>query len=219
MSACIADHDERGEAIDGLMVCARHRRRMDHDVREIGLLIVDTQRIVDGGAPQDDGPRGKSPKKRADPPAPGDTAIMALFDPRTKPARLPDDQSTPIPAVLSVVASWLQLVAEERPLTAELPRSVLAQLDLLARHHEWLAAQLWVDDYLLEMTELRKGLASVVRDHSAKRIGTCDLPTEDGPRCGGALLVDNGSDIIRCVVCKAQWVTADEQARLAVRLG
>lgn len=221
MSECVIDgHDERAEAIDGLFLCPRHRRRLDNDNREISLLIIDTQRIIDGGAPQDSAPQGngKRAKKRADPPAPGDVTLMALYDPRTKAARLPDDQSEPMPAVLAVVASWLLLVAEERPLTATLPKSVLGQLDLLARHHEWMAAQPFVDDYMLEMAELRKALTAVVRDHTARRIGTCDLPTDDGPKCGGALLVDNGSDVIRCRACGAQWVTPGEQARLAVRL-
>jgi hypothetical protein len=215
--ACVMPHSEREPALDGLLLCRRHRRRMDDDVSEIGLLIVDTQRITDGGAPQDSGPRGGKSKKRADPPAPGDVAIMALYDRRNAAARLPGDDSEPVPAVLAVVASWTLLLAEERPLTATLPRSVLAQLDLLRRHHEWIAAQLYVDDYLLEMAELRKALVGVVRDVRYERRGVCALPLEDTV-CGGVLLEENGTRAVYCTRCRARWVTDQELARLAVTL-
>jgi hypothetical protein len=104
-------------------------------------------------------------------------------------------------------------------LTADLPRSVLAQLDLIKRHGDWCAAQSWVDDLLRELREVRQGLRSVLNDRTHTRIGTCDLPTEDERPCGGALLVENGSSVIRCGRCKAEWATAQEQARLRVRLG
>ena len=218
-NACIGDHDEREPALDGLLLCGRHRRRMDTDVTEIGLLIVDSQRIVDGGAPQEEAGRSFHSKKRADPPAPGDVLLMSLFDPATKAARLPDDDSEPVANVLGVVASWLLLVAEERPLTATLPKSVLGQLDLLKRHHEWLAAQPYADDYLLELGELRKALAGAVRDHRFERRGVCRLPVEekDGP-CGGTLLEENGTRVVSCRRCGARWVTEQELARLAVSL-
>jgi hypothetical protein len=120
--------------------------------------------------------------------------------------------------VLHTVASWTLCVAEERPLSGDLPRSVLAQLALLARHGDWIAAQMWVDDLLGELAEVRKALRSAVHDRTHTRLGTCDLPAESGP-CGGALLVENGSSVIRCGRCRSEWATAQEQARLRVRLG
>lgn len=231
---CVMGHEEREPALDGLLVCKRHRRRMDDDVTEIGLLVIDSQRIFDGGAPQDAGPSGGKVKKRADPPAPGDTTLMALYDQRSttiEPARsylrnwnansgrLESNGGGELPAVLAIVASWVLLVADERPLTAVLPRSVLAQLDLLRRHHEWMAAQPFVDDYLLELAELRKALAMAVRDVQFERRGVCRLPVDgqDDP-CGGVLLEENGTRAVRCVRCKARWVTDQELARLAVSL-
>lgn len=196
--ACVIGHEERTEALDGLLVCSYHRRRMDDHVTEIGLLIVDAQRIRDGGAPSDGGPKGKAPKKRADPPAPGDVTLMVLFDPRSKPSpprqsyprnwnatagRFESNGSEGLVDVLSIVSSWLLLLAEERPLTSTLPHSVLAQLDLLKRHHEWIAAQLWVDDYLLELGEVRKALATAVRDHRFTRRGRCPLSVEEKAVC------------------------------------
>jgi hypothetical protein len=122
-----------------------------------------------------------------------------------------------VPAVLAVVASWTLLLAEERPLTATLPRSVLAQLDLLRRHHEWIAAQLFIDDYLLEMAELRKALTGAVRDVRYERRGVCALPFE-GAVCRGTLLEENGTRAVVCTRCRARWVTDQELARLAVTL-
>lgn len=199
-------------------LCRQHRDRLDYLTDEIALLIVDTQHIRDGGAPRENGPSGGHRKKRADPPAPGDVTIMALYDARTLAVRTTADQSEPIPAVLSMVASWVQMLAEERPLTAELPKSVLAQLALLRRHGDWFAGHGAVEDYLRELEEIHKALRGVVHDHTVKRIGWCDLPAEDGEACGGPLMVENGSHVVKCSRCRATWTTPQEQARLAVRL-
>ena len=161
--------------------------------------------------------------KAATAPAPGDLAIMSLFDNRTatshiKPSeRNPDgDNSEPMPAVLSVVASWMQCFAEERPLT-NLPFSVVAQLDLMRRHHEWAAGQSWVDDYARELAELRKALRLAVHDNPVTVYGKCDMPTTRAENCGGTLLQENGTDLVRCSSCGKRWVTNQERARLAVR--
>lgn len=216
MSGCVLPHDEHTEADNGLL-CRRHRRELDDLTSEIGLLVIDTCRIIDGGAPTEATPKTRH-LKQPEAPAPGNLVIMALYDARTLTTRLAEDQSEPMIPVLHMVASWLLLVAEERPLTATLPSSVLGQLDLLARHHDWLAAHDAVDDYWSEMREVRQHLRSAVNDRTHTRVGTCDLPIEGGT-CGGALLVANGSSVIRCSRCRSEWVTAQEQARLAVRLG
>jgi hypothetical protein len=133
---------------------------------------------------------------------------------------LDGDNSEPIPAVLSIVASWVLLVAEERPITTALPRSVIAQLQLLERHGDWIAAQSWVDDYTAEMSELRKALRLAVRDVTHRTLGKCRLPSEeeDGLLCGGALVQENGSDVVSCRGCRAQWTTPQELARLSISL-
>lgn len=230
--ACVLTHDQRTPALDGLLLCRKHRHSLDDLTTEIGALIIDSCRIIDGGAPSEATPKTRR-VKQPEAPAPGDLAIMALYDSRTLTVRLPGDQSTPMVPVLHVIASWLLLVAEERPLTTPLPTSVLAQLDLLSRHHEWLAAHPAVDDYHLEMTELRTHLRGAVRDHTHKRVTTCDLPTDDGQHpaviirrnralrivliCGGAVLVRNGDDVWRCNRCGGTWLTDQQKARFGVR--
>lgn len=131
------------------------------------------------------------------------------------------DNSTPIPAVLAIVASWLLLVAEERPLTATaLPKSVIAQLSLLERHHEWMAAQEWIGDYVSELDDLRKALKLAVRDHTHKVVGRCHLAANDGTEahCGGTLMQENGAHVVRCVKCAAQWSSPHERAMLSMSM-
>lgn len=228
MSNCVLDHgrDPTGQprhatATTGLL-CDRHRGRLDDHTTEIGLLIVDSMRIRDGGAPRESSPKTRH-LRSADPAAPADLWIMSLYDSRTKANRIAGtdtdpkgDQSEPITNVTATIAELVERVAEERRLT-DLPASVLAQLSLLARHHDWIAGQDWVDEYTTQLAELRRGLRAAVRDQPVKTIGTCDLPTDTGV-CGGPLLVENGSSVVRCGGCREQWVTPVEQARLSVRL-
>lgn len=229
MSACVLTHsgDERREADIGLL-CFWHRNRMTSTSNAIRELWLDLALIIEAGsAPKDETPRTRH-LKAAEAPAPANLDALALRDERSSAVPLVDrwvdgefiqgDYSTPIPSVLTIVASWLLCVADERPLTATLPGSVLGQLDVLVRHHDWIAAQLWVDDYVLEMTDLHKALKLAVHDYTHREVGRCRLPVEDRDRCGGALIAENGSGVITCRACRATWVTPQEQARLAVAL-
>lgn len=240
---CVLPHDQPAETWIGLL-CRRHRDRLDRDVDEIAALIIDASRIRDGGAPSEPGARGQHQKKRADPPPPGDVRLMAMFDKRTKFARLPPteaepegDQTEPVLAVLNLIAANVLLLAEERPLTEtrtrlvirqnrivgwhaytapmRLPQSALGQLALLRRHHDWIACQDWAEVYVDELTDMRKALASAVADHPVTRVGTCHLTIGEDV-CGGALLRENGSSAVTCRQCGASWVTAQQIARLAV---
>lgn len=242
-------------------LCQRHRDRMDTDTSEIATLWCELNLVIDGSAPREASPKTRHTKS-AEAPAPLDLTAVALRDPRTHAARIsatqrnPDgDQSEPLPAVPHIVASWVLLVADERPLTDALPNGVVSQLALLARHHDWIAAQGWVDDYLLELAELRKALRQAVHDVTHERLGSCDLGIEQpvpcacychvvgsasctvdqgmsgkpgvkycGPHsmtlvaCGGSLIRENGSSVVRCSRCRQSWVTDQERARLALRL-
>lgn len=235
MSECVLGHVEVGangaplrrEAEVGLL-CLWHRNRMTATVAEIRDLWFDLAFILEAGsAPKDETPKTRH-LKSAEAPAPANLEALALRDPRSasRPIRpnpaIPlheGDSSTPIPAVTFIVASWLLLVAEERPLTAALPGSTTGQLALLIRHADWIAGQEWVDAYLDELGDLRQALKAAVRDHTHRYHGRCLLPVEgrQGP-CGGLLLEENGTRVICCGDCHAQWVTPQELARLAVSL-
>lgn len=215
---CIFDHGDEPRQVDVGLLCEWHRRRMTFLTNGIHELWLDLALITEAGsAPKDETPKTKH-LKSAEAPAPANLEALALRDPRSSTVRLPTDESTPIPPVLFVVASWLLCLAEERPLTADLPASVLAQLAVLSRHHDWIAAQTWVDDYIGEMTELHKALKAAVRDQTHRTIGYCHLSTEERERCGGALVQENGSSVVRCRGCEASWVTSHQRAMLAITL-
>lgn len=243
---CIVDHghdtdgnDLNAEATSGLL-CKDHRRRLDDDIAEIVALILDSMHIRDGGAPIiETSGRHQHQKKRANPPAPGDVTLMAMYDARTATGPVQPttrgavDTSTPETPVLRIVAACLLTLARERPLTARLPQSVLAQLDLLKRHHEWIAAQPWVIAYMQALYDTRRGLKNAVSDQINFRIATCDLPTDNGQHpaviirrnralrivliCGGPVMVRNGDDVWRCSRCDQTWITDQQKARFGVR--
>lgn len=235
MSNCVLIHgrDEHGqpihrEAVVGFL-CHAHRRRMDDTVHEIGELWTDLDLILEANsAPKDETPKTRH-LKAAEAPAPANLEALALRDHRSSSTVIPPnpkipkhegDPSTPIPPARFIVGSWLSVVAEERPLSSTLPRSILAQLAILARHGDWIAAQPWVDDYLGELIDVRKALKAAVRDQVYRRVGQCPLfPEGQDQPCGGALLEENGSGVVKCADCRASWVTPQEQARLAITLG
>lgn len=246
MTLCILHAaDNRPEATVGLL-CGKHRAKMDKITAEVNMLWCELALIIDGSAPRESSMKQR-PRKQPEAPAPLDLAAAALRDPRNGATV----QSGDIPSVMGVVSSWVLLVAEERPLTATLPSSVVAQLALLALHHDWIAAQTWVDDYVSELSELVKALRLAVNDREFVKVGTCDLPIQGpapcdcychanpsasctitrsdvgcGPHemivvgtCGGSLMRRNGSSVVECRDCGESWVTPQQQAYLAVRLG
>lgn len=202
------------------LACGWHRGQLDQLIDAIHEGYVSLSLIeVAGSAPKESAPKTRHTKS-ASPPAPANLDVLVLRDPRTEWDR--DAQGRlrrgELPSVPAVVASWLQLLAAERPLTAVLPKSVLGQLDMLRRHHDWIAAQEWVGDYLTEFTELRTGINTALRDRPVLRtLGSCYLLVGESA-CTGRLVQDNGSDVVRCTGCRARWVTAQELAMLEVSL-
>lgn len=244
MSACVLPHAEPEQAEVGLL-CARHRRRLDMLTREIRALWCEIALVIDGSTPREGTPKTRH-LKAAEAPAPVDLTLAAMRDPRTKLFKIaptevnPDgDLSEPLLTVPPVVASWAYRLRDERGLTQidhrllirlnrpvaitpvtvpmRVPVSLVAQLDFLQRHNDWWAANPDVDDYHDELDELRRALKSATHDHSHAKFGVCDMPVPGRAKCGGDLLQENGSGVIRCSACGCRWVTPQEQARLAVR--
>lgn len=222
------DHNdgcERTETVlDALLVCRWHRGRLDWVVEEISVGFVELQLvIVAGTAPKEAANKGGKHSKSPYPAAPVNLDVVALRDARTAGGELRHilsdglkaDVSRPVPAAPVVVGGWLKLVAEERPLTAKLPSQVLGQLDVLKRHHEWIAAQPWVDEYLREMSELKRAISSALRDNTHRFMGRCYLIGEDGQVCNGELLQENGTEFVQCRKSRShQWRTPRELAAL-----
>jgi len=203
MSGCVLEHDQHTEATDGLL-CRRHSQRLLDTLTDIRELWFELALILEAGS----APKEASPKTRrlkADsPPAPANLDALVLRDHRTIQKGHTDPPSLP-----AIIASWVLLVADERPLTTTLPNSVVGQLDLLTRHHQWITGQEWIEDYQREMTELRKALKSAVRDQTHREYGKC-------PHCNGPVFIRNGSNNAKCSGCNATWSTPQELARLSV---
>jgi hypothetical protein len=112
--ACVLDHgDQRGEAVDGLLLCPRHLRQLTDDCTEIGLLIVDTQRITDGGAPAENVAADAEAEAGRPARTGGYLTLIAMYDERTSATRLPGtrrtdgDQSRAVGERAGTVGSWL----------------------------------------------------------------------------------------------------------------
>jgi len=200
------------------LVCGWHRNRLDLLIEELhdgyaSLALIE----VAGTSPRESSPRtGRT--KNPSPPAPANLDVLGLRDARSQWDSGKRIQAGNMPSVPAVVASWLLLVCEERPLTAQQPQSVLGRLAVLKRHHDWIAGQEWVGDYLAELTELRQAIYTTLVDRPILRtLGACYLLVGESP-CTGRLVQDNGSDVVRCTQCRARWVTAEQIARLEVAL-
>jgi hypothetical protein len=226
---CVLPHrDDAERQQDVGLLCRWHRNRLDSIVGEIAsdlplLLMIQ----VAGSAPKDSAPRTRH-MKSSSPPAPADLEVLTLLDRRTSSVQypqllpqdnLPADMSRPGTPVLAVIASWVLLLADERPLTATLPSSAIGQLDLLRRHHDWIAAQSWVDDYLAEMTDLKRAISRALRDKPHRFMGHCYLIGDDHEVCGGQLSQENGSLFVTCRRNREHtWRTARQLATLEIGL-
>ncbi len=159
------------------LLCGRHRRDLDRWAEEIADGWFTLAMMVEPGRA---GRSGGGSLKRVDAPVPIDLVVAALRDHRNSTARLTRDTGD-IPSVPGVVASWLLLVDAQmplrhvgwvfhpdpaippsprvvRPLGPRLPSSMLAQLKLLVRSHDWMAGQEWVVQYWHQLRQVHDAI-------------------------------------------------------------
>ena len=216
-AACLVCHRPTGRWV----VCPRCQDRTDDDLAEIGALycLLDVHRwTFELLGPADTNARGK----RIDPPAPGDLHIIDVLDARGGP--------------WAVLASWVQLIREERlerpqtrrdtdPDPGANPDTFVA---LVAFLRAW-----WprlcddhpaADDFAREMRDTRRLLDEAVRGPRSRRVhlGRCPvvLPATDttpARECGAVLHHDPTQPVIRCHACGTAW-SDEEWPRLAAML-
>lgn len=230
--------DEAHELYVG-QLCRWHRNRLDWLVNEIRKLDEDLDLIVEAGsAPKENAARGRR-LSNPSPPAPANLDVLVLRDRRSHGDvdSLDDAKRQPF-AVPYVTEVYCYRVRDERKLTrvvlryvpqpdgsvlevpttvkANVPRSVVARLDMLLRHHDWIAEQDWVDDYLTELSALKRAMSGALRDNTHKFKGRCYLLIgEDGQVCNGELLQENGTLFVQCRKSRShQWRTPRELAAL-----
>ena len=211
-------HPQYKQARVGLL-CMGHRRRLDDTSLEIELLVIDLVRCREAGTTPHEA-RGRKEHRKIDdaPPVPVNLDWVMLTDHRT--GQTHDRVMTPehpigIPAVLDTYCRRLGLGHMARR------DHILGRLDVLRRHHDWIAEHDWVIDYAADLSGVRRALRTAVRDQTHSDIGRCYLPVDEAGReqCIGRLLAENGTGIVRCTQCRAQWSTPQELARLRVTLG
>jgi len=79
--------------------------------------------------------------------------VLSLLGPSSRQAVTDArDQVGPVP-LLKVLASWAEVVTEERHLTG-VRRNVTTLVDRLTRHLNWIAEQPWVGDFYREVEDL-----------------------------------------------------------------
>lgn len=280
MSAlCILPHrDDKpaGEAEVG-QLCGWHRLQLDRLVNDIRDLDQDLNLLMEAGtAPKQQSANGGRSKGNPNPPAPANLDFIVLHDRRSHSDvdSVDDRADQPAASIELMTEANATRVRDERRLTrivlrpvrqpdgsilevpttvpALVPRSYVARLDMLVRHHDWIAAQDWVGDYWDELHQLRNSMRGAVRDKPFKRVGSCylmtpvditdqcgcdchtsggafrlpcDTPGGCGHRhtemqpCGGRLMQENGSDVVKCRKDRSHtWETAAELARLEIAL-
>jgi len=226
---CVLDHgtDNEGnpthaEVATGRL-CKPHRKRLDTITTDIHDLLFDLPHITEAGtAPKDSTPKGKHTKNPY-PPAPANLDVIALLDTRGKSTArdywVKQDngqwkmEGSKITPVLNVIAYWVAAVAQMRDIDrTHLPKSAAGQLDWLRRHHDWIATQTAVETYLHSIENVRKELRTTLHDYQTDMNDRC-------PHCNSSLHAKGNRGAVECRYgCGAQWVTPQEQARLALML-
>ncbi len=186
---CVIDHgfDQAGgrnlvAALPDGRLCSRHRANLDDWASEIPAMWFKLAFALEpaAGGSSDGGSRSHSPHS----PAPIDLVVAALRDARNPTARTTGGD---VPSVLGVVASWVMVLADRRPLKTFtrdhigwriypdgsrekrfgplyglMPRSMLGQLALLRSHHDWIADQPFVGAYHAQLGQIHAALVDKV---------------------------------------------------------
>jgi len=217
---CVLGHPEPVERYVGYL-CRRHYHWVDRTLQQIEELYALLPDVLIPG-PGGDG-RGS---KQVGSPAPGRIEIMALTDPRNSGTARPmtpylnsdgrgglESNGDAVPDFPGQLASWAQMLIEERPLENEdgtpitFNGTVSESVKLLRRERHWIASQEWVDEYTGELHDLHRAVARGVGDSMwPKPIGKC-------PNCGTAMYPTIGADVAHCRRCKSSW-TGVNLARL-----
>ena len=170
-TTCIAAHDDDPPLAEpGLMLCRRCTQRLHrHLAHIVGLWGVLAVMLNPGGTTG-----GSHGKPGSRPPLALD--IVDITDPRGQ--------------THAQIAGWARIVIEERRL-ADRPLDTEQAARLLAVHADWVAAQPWADEALLEIGQAAHRIRRACRDIEHRWVvGTCAMPGPDGDDCGGPIQVD-----------------------------
>lgn len=152
-----------GTSLPGLLLCGRCLSETTRGLRRVVVLYTDCERLLEGP------PRRHVRDKVSGSVAPGLHFNSAAADARS--------------AMLSVLASWSGLVADERRISAP-ARSVPALASFLLTHAEWLAAHEAAAELTSEIRQIVSAASRAAFPSRCQRIFVGPCPERD---CGGAL--------------------------------
>lgn len=173
---CPCDHpghpDRPSYSAPGTVLCAGHVSKVESVLSQLSTFDADADQAI----------HDQALSRHVGAPVSGDPEPPLPIDPRITEHRQQIGQ---------VLASWCQLVAEERDIRP--PEGVTTALcGFLTRHHGWSVEQPWADDYAAEILELGRRAWSLLnpsgRRQFTNRIMRCvEIDDVDGSRCPGNL--------------------------------
>jgi hypothetical protein len=187
---CIARHakdaDRPRRALPGLYLCYGHRAQLVQLIAEMPAAYTDLDR------PPTPGPRGHGSGESR-----GLAVDTAAADLRRQMA--------------GTFASWCRVIAEDRGINPPAGPEISRTAPYLVHHAEWLAAQPFVDELLVELRDLRSN-ARRLTDLPARKVpleAPC-LVHADGQRCPGTVtIVVRGDEWLgHCPACRERHKAA-----------
>lgn len=147
------------------------------------------------------------------------THQVSMLDPRSKANGQPwtdragrwhwETDSPPL-STIAVLASWVEVLEEERPLSRLTGRWTARRLaSRLHTHLDWCCAQLWIVELAEELRLLHNQLRSATRtqtgEYRPRPVGDCPAVLSDGSICGMPLWSPRFGDTIYCNWCNTYW--------------
>lgn len=113
----------------------------------------------------------------------------------------------PSMGALGVVASWADLVAEERGVRPE--KTAFLSLSLLRRNHDWIVHQPWVDEYAGELRQVHAAVRVLAHDPIPRSVGKCISIDKRGDDCGGQVFELQDASGVKCSRCSRRYDGTD----------
>lgn len=114
---------------------------------------------------------------------------------------------------LSVVASWSQVVVEERNVAPE--SNAYLSISLLRRNHSWIIDQPWVDEYAEDLRRVHSAVRILANDPIPRSVGKC-IRFNNNVECKGDVFELDDASGVKCSKCGDIYTGLDlERFRVA----
>lgn len=113
----------------------------------------------------------------------------------------------PSMGALGVVSSWAQVVTEERGVKPS--TSAFLDISLLRMNHDWIAHQVWVDEYASELRQVHAAVRVLAHDPVPRSVGSCISIDKRGYDCGGQVFEMDDASGVKCSKCNRRYDGTD----------